>query len=185
LHDREQIKPEARTDDLLIEELDDGVVVYDRRNDSAHWLDSAAAAVWRMSNAELTVGEIAVRCELDEEQVTDVLERLDGIDLMVEPGVSRRTALRRIVRIGGTAVVLAPVISSIAVPVALANTSHCANVSCSNFVVTDCGTGKKPTAQAAGDAICKAAIGSGCQATSTCTLTSCSNAGHWVGFCSF
>jgi hypothetical protein len=184
LHDRPQSKPEARTDDLLIEELDDGVVVYDRRDDSAHWLDSAAATVWRMSNAELTVPELAVRCGLDEPQVTDVLERLDGLDLMVQPGVSRRAALRRIARVGGTAVVLAPVISSIAVPVALANTSQCAKVSCTT-TQKDCAAAAK--AQTDGDAICQAAIGAGCQATSTCVLAgTCTTPGHtFAGTCTF
>ena len=122
-------RPQARVEDLIVEDLDGGVVVYDRRNCTAHWLDASAASVWRMADGQRAVQQIARECDLSEPTVADVLLRLHGLELMAEKagtGMPRRAALSRMARIGGAAI-LAPVISSVVVPNALAASSvpHC------------------------------------------------------------
>lgn len=53
--------PQARTDDLVINELSDEVLVYDLQRDKAHCLNAAAASVWKQCDGRTTVAEIARR----------------------------------------------------------------------------------------------------------------------------
>jgi hypothetical protein len=52
-------RPLARTDDLVINELTDEVLVYDRQRDKALCLNAAAASVWKQCDGHSTVAEIA------------------------------------------------------------------------------------------------------------------------------
>ena len=159
-------RPRARVEDVLIETLDDGIVLYDRSNDTAHWLDASAAAVWRGADGQRTSAEIGQQCGLSEAAVADVLMRLDGLGLLgkPDPGVSRRAALKRMGKIGGTAAILAPVISSVAVPVALATASVCNKLSCSS-------TGRPTCASATSNANAVCTGNAACRAASTCNCT--------------
>lgn len=182
MFDRRQNLPDARSDELLIEDQDEGVVVYDRRNDTAHWLDAAAASVWRMANGQRTIAELAAVCCLSESAVSDVLLRLDGLELMQEKaddGVSRRAVLRRMAKIGGTAAIVGPIISTIVVPNALATSSVCAKVTCNGFSFANCNSAKR---DANGD--CTSAPG--CRSASTCVGTCSVGFGFsYSGTCSF
>lgn len=51
--------PIARTDKLLIEEVDGELVVYDREKNLSHCLHRMAAIVWHFCNGQNTVEEIA------------------------------------------------------------------------------------------------------------------------------
>src|SRR5258708_4057825 len=55
------MKPEARTDKLLTQEVGDEVIVYDELTNEAHRLNPTAAAVWRLSDGSRTIPEIASR----------------------------------------------------------------------------------------------------------------------------
>lgn len=121
----------------MVEEVDDGVIVFDRLSDNAHWLDPTAAAVWGMADGHREIGVIAASCGKTEAEVADVVLRLEGLSLMVEQnggGISRRAALKRIAKIGGTAAAGAAVISTVIVPNALATASVCDKIACSATV---------------------------------------------------
>ena len=175
-------RPQARMDDLVVEEVDDGVVVYDRRTETAHWLDSSAAKVWRHADGSRELSQIAVDTELSAATVAEVVDRLEGLDLVLggsDDGVSRRAALRKVAKIGGTAAILAPVISSVVVPDALATASVCDKISCSGTSFTSC-----TTAHNNANTFCHGQTG--CRSTSTCNGTCTTGTpNRWSGTCSF
>ncbi len=53
------MRPLARTDGLVIRELGDEIVVYDRERQRAHCLNHAAASVFRLCDGERSPAEIA------------------------------------------------------------------------------------------------------------------------------
>ena len=53
-----KIRPLARTTDLVTEELDDELLVYDEQRDVACSLNRSAALVWRHSNGKRTVADL-------------------------------------------------------------------------------------------------------------------------------
>jgi hypothetical protein len=181
------LTPSIRTEDLVVEHVDGGMVVYDQRTNAAHWLDPDAAAVCRMADGRRTLDEVADSCELSKAAVADVLLRLHGLDLLTDEGdrnVSRRAALTRIAKLGGAAAVLAPVISSVVVPSAMAAGSQCASVACSGtHTGTSCEDGGSRSAHAEANAICMGS--SSCRGTSLCAGT-CLHTGSsftYSGFC--
>jgi hypothetical protein len=125
-----QHMPLARKDDLLVEEIGAELVLYDRVSKVAHCLSADAAAVWRSCDGELSQAEIAVACGLSEAVVSEVLVRLEGMDLLVgipQANVSRRVALKRFGKVGAATAVAVPLMLSVAVPPASASASTCSN----------------------------------------------------------
>src|SRR2546426_3632515 len=57
--------PRARTEGLVIRELPDEVLIYDRDRDKAHCLNQTAALVWKYCDGKTTVPTIARRLERD------------------------------------------------------------------------------------------------------------------------
>src|SRR5262245_55617622 len=54
-----KVRPNRRTDGLIIEELDDELLIYDTERDKAHALNDTVAQVWKRANGRRTVDEIA------------------------------------------------------------------------------------------------------------------------------
>lgn len=130
--------PIARSEQLVVHELPDELLVYDLRIDKAHCLNPTAAFVWRSCDGRTTVDEIAAAYEnrtghtLPPGAVRLALRQLTETDLLQEgfktefDGMTRRRAL---MKMGLSAAVL-PVIASLVAPVA-------AQVQCSG-IVTSC-----------------------------------------------
>jgi outer membrane biosynthesis protein TonB len=117
-------RPQARTDGLIAERLDDGLVIYDRLSDQAHSLDAAAAALWSLADGTRTVRQIAHAAGIDELVAQAAIDRLAERGLLLRaPGVSRRSVLRRAAGIGAGALAAAPVIETLVIPVAAAHAS--------------------------------------------------------------
>ena len=66
--------PLARSSDLIIEELGDEVLVYDRENDRAHSLSPEATKVWRACNGKTTAERLSVTLGLELETVNQALD---------------------------------------------------------------------------------------------------------------
>jgi Coenzyme PQQ synthesis protein D (PqqD) len=159
-HEKQPL-PLARTDALVVKELQDEVLVYDLKRDKAHCLNPTAAAVWKHCDGKLAVAEMAslLESELEKTVATEVvwlaLQQLDKFHLLQErvilpqerQGLSRRDLIRRI---GVTAIIL-PAIISISAPTALAqgscrpldtfctNSAQCCSECCSDSVcVPEC-----------------------------------------------
>ena len=98
-------KPLARKNDLLVQDAQNELVVYDTKTDKAYVLNPSAAAVWRACNGKRSVQEIAhylnQTTPTDEQSVYYALGQLN--DLLEQPtalprefaGMSRRQFLKR------------------------------------------------------------------------------------------
>jgi hypothetical protein len=116
--------PQVRTEGLITERLDDGLVIYDRLSGQAHSLDAAAAALWSLADGTRTVRQIARAARLEETLAQAAIERLAEAGLLLgATGISRRSILRRAAGIGAGALAAAPVIETLVIPVAAAHAS--------------------------------------------------------------
>jgi hypothetical protein len=122
-------RPKARKHNLIIKDLDDETLVYDRENDKAHCLNITAARVWQLCDGQSTVSEIAAALadratKPNENLVWLALDQLEEFKLLshsvAKPmrlaGMSRRQLMRTM---GITAAVSIPLISSIMAPTAV------------------------------------------------------------------
>lgn len=121
--DNSDTRPVARSDRLIVRELDGETLIYDCARDTAACLNVSAAKVWRLCDGKLTVVEIADRLEYDERAVWLALEQLAKAHLLSLPIAlprEMRTAKNRreVVRaLGLGAAAIIPIVTSITVPV--------------------------------------------------------------------
>jgi len=120
--------PRARTEGLVIQELPDEVLVYDRDNDKAHCLNQTAALVWKYCDGKTTVSNMAQLLErdlktesVDENVVWYALDQLGKDHLLEEtvvpPALLAGMSRREMVRVLGVAAVVAvPLVTSIIAP---------------------------------------------------------------------
>jgi hypothetical protein len=116
--------PRLRADDLVIHELPDEVLIYDRVTDQAHCLNHTAALVWRACNGRRTPTEIArklttqVDAAVSEDLVVLALVSLQKLNLLERTSSSpfSRLSRRQIIRTLGTVAIALPVITTIMVP---------------------------------------------------------------------
>jgi hypothetical protein len=130
--------PVARTENILLTEVDNEVMIYDRENDSCHCLNPVAAQVWRYCDGYNTVDDIAnlleQEMELPEDSDMDIrglvwlaLEELERCNLIKEyvrepipdeVGVSRRKVLGKTAKFAGVVAIgtLFPMVQSIVAP---------------------------------------------------------------------
>ena len=124
------MKPTARKDQLLVEDLPSETFVYDAKSHKAHCLNRTVAFVWKNSNGTNTVADLASLLErelgstVDEAVVLVALKQLRKASLLetdTGPDIaavlpSRRELARKAAAVGGAAFFL-PAISSASVPV--------------------------------------------------------------------
>jgi hypothetical protein len=120
-------KPKARRVGLLIQELPGELLVYDQERHKAHCLNSTASLIWQNCDGETPVTgiadrlSVALKSPVSSELVVVALEKLSSRHLLDDPpsthggnkGPSRREVLRRI---GLTAAIALPVVTSIVAP---------------------------------------------------------------------
>jgi hypothetical protein len=120
-------RPRARTENLVVEELDDELLIYDSERDKAHALNGVSAFVWKQSDGHRSVEDLARMVEDDygdeaDEVVQLALRQLWERRLILEPSpdsvdTSRRDLLRKLA-IGGAIGLSIPVVKSIVAPTA-------------------------------------------------------------------
>lgn len=126
----EEIRPLARTDGLLTEEVDGELLVYDGEREVACRLNATAALVWRSSDGERTVADLVAVLSEELGEVADEDMVMVALDTLAEHGLiqagheprelnasrlSRRRFLRRVGVVGAAAISM-PVVHSIVVP---------------------------------------------------------------------
>ena len=112
------LTPKACKDHLLIHQVDDEMVVYDKERKRAHRLNNTAARVWSLLDGNRTTSEIADDLDVDESVVTLSIDHLASAHLLESsepPSVSRRKALGRVASAAAIGFLL-PVVTSIAAP---------------------------------------------------------------------
>jgi hypothetical protein len=124
------LRPQAREDGLIVQDVGDESLVYDRDRDVAHCLSRDAADVWRACDGDHDVAGLAAQTGIAEEQTADALDALELNGLLTgEPPtttgartVSRRSALKRI-GTAGLAATTIPLIVSATIGAPLAHAS--------------------------------------------------------------
>ena len=175
-------RPLARFEDLVIEELEDELLIYDRRTQRAHCLTGPAARVWRACDGATDAGALAASLDMSADSVDRAFDELEATGLFEEGleilngngngsgnGITRRELTKRTAQIGGAAVA-APLILSIAAPTAMAAATPQAFF-CNIFTTQDCGS-STGCGSIAGCCCCSKGCGGackGCTSVSSCT----------------
>lgn len=116
------MRPRARREGLVVRDLPEETVVYDRERHQAHCLNRTAALVFRHADGTRSITELAsllgeAEAGAREAAVALALEQLAQAGLVCEPasapGASRREALRRV---GIGAALLLPAVASVLAP---------------------------------------------------------------------
>lgn len=114
--------PKARTDNLVIRELDDETLVYDTDRDEAHCLNRTAALVWKECDGKNTAAQAAraLKKELDAPVDADLIwlavKQLQKFHLVDVSGKSPAVSRRDLVLKYAPAALALPVIMSISAP---------------------------------------------------------------------
>ena len=137
-------QPRARTERLIVKEVQDEVLVYDMDRDKAHCLNLSAAAVWKKCDGRNTPAQIAnslqaeSQANVNEDFVWLALDQLARDHLLEEPlewpaAIQRLTRREAVRRIGIGAAIAIPLVTSILTPTptqaatCLARNKACAN----------------------------------------------------------
>jgi hypothetical protein len=115
-----KLKPLARSDDLLIEEVGDELLVCDQSSKRAHSLNPFAARVWQACDGETTTEELVGKLGSDTDSVAHALAELSDCQLLehegpllIGGGMTRRDLGVRTAKVGVAAAII-----SVGLPVA-------------------------------------------------------------------
>lgn len=148
---KNHFKPQSRHTDLVVQELDGEILIYDLRTSRAFCLNETSALVWQACDGNSSVAEIAgdltekLRAPVNEDFVRLALDQLKKENLIEKtgdgggnfPAHSRREAIRKI---GLASLVALPFVSSLVAPTATnaASATCSGNCRCSNSTMTSC-----------------------------------------------
>lgn len=133
----------SRTDELVVQDVGDELLIYDRSTDVAHCLAKTAAVVWRTCKEGASLDDLTARLATTTEAANAealairALEELadKGLLSSAATGVSRRQALKRMAG-AGIAATAAPLVVSAAVATpAQAQSTLLAGARCDNTTV--------------------------------------------------
>lgn len=141
--------PTARSENLVVQELSDELLICDTKTYRAFCLNKTAAEVWKLCDGKNDVKEIAKHVSktlgiiVSEEFVWLALDKLSKDNLLEKTleadnkfsGLSRREVIRRV---GLTSMVALPVIASLVMPTAAMAQSGCVAPSGSGDVALGC-----------------------------------------------
>jgi len=133
---KKNITPKSRKENLVVQELEGEVLIYDLEKNKALCLNQTSALVWQSCDGSRTIAEIGdvvgkqLNSQVGEDLVwlaLDQLSRENLIDNKSEiktrfAGMSRREAVRKV---GLASLVALPVIASLTAPVAAQTASAC------------------------------------------------------------
>lgn len=178
--------PLARSADIVQQELNGEVLIYDLQNNTAYNLNETSSIVYRACDGETTFDDLKSKHNFTDELIFFALDQLNTKDLLENyssdnfDGMSRRDIIRVI---GFGSMVTLPLIASIVAPTAInaasgllplqagcSSPGQCASNSCSIANGTCC---SRTPGGAADDAPCSSAgdcclAGSGCRPNGTC-----------------
>jgi len=180
-------QPLARTEGLVVQELGDESLVYDRESDVAHCLSSVAARVWRGCDGARDLDALAAFAGASQALVADAVDELREKNLLAgEPptdgspapgvnvyGVNRRQALGRLAKMGAGAAAIPLIVSAMAASPASAASvgpgAPCGGVTGNTCLAPfSCGT----TVPICGGTGASCTVGTQCLST-ICTAGSC------------
>lgn len=137
----ENLRPIARREDIVVQEANNELLVYDLRNNKAHCLTETAAFIWNCCDGKNSIQQIRQKTEerfdskVNEDFVLLALEELNREGLLetpIETGfakISRREALRKV---GVAAMIVLPLVASLSVPNTALATACCFGLPCTS-----------------------------------------------------
>ncbi len=152
---KKRIAPKARKENLVIQELEGEVLIFDLSTNKAFSLNETSALIWRACDGNNEVSDITaligkqlnspvnddfVWLALDKLKKEDLIENKDEVAIDYN-GMSRREVIRKV---GLASVVALPIVSSLVAPTAASagtpvacgnrcnGDSECRNAECSN-----------------------------------------------------
>lgn len=129
--------PRARTEEMIVRELEDEVLVYDLRRQKAHCLNRTSAFVWKHCDGRTTTRQMKRLLErefatsVDEDIVWLALSQLRRFHLLEDGsriGTGMKVSRRDLVRKYLPAALAVPLILSIAAPASVQAASTCGAV---------------------------------------------------------
>ncbi len=119
-----QLKPLARKEGLVVQELPDEILIYDLETNRAHCLNETAAFVWQRCDGRKSASEISrelsekIKSNVDDKIVWLAVDQLSRKNLLIGShsklsGISRREMVRVL---GLSAAIAIPVVASIVAP---------------------------------------------------------------------
>ena len=122
------VKPLARTQDIIIQNLDKETLIYDLDANKAYALNETSRVIWELCDGKKTASEIAAECSkkfknpISEDLIWFALAQLNKNNILANDGMFEPvTALNRrqtIKKLGLTSLVALPIVSSIVAPTA-------------------------------------------------------------------
>lgn len=142
--------PESRKEDIVVQELNDEVLIYDLKINKAFCLNHTSALVWQLCNGKNSVSDIGrqlskqLKSPVTEDFVFFALDQLKKENLLLSgqkietrfAGLSRREVIRKV---GLASFAALPVIASLVAPTAVSALSACSCVNPGNCLTqTSC-----------------------------------------------
>ena len=158
--------PKSRKENLVIQELDGEVLIYDLEKNKAFCLNETSALVWQSCDGSRTIAEISdavgkqLHSQINEDVVWLALDQLSKESLVEKQpelnskfkGLSRREVIRKV---GLGTMIALPIVTSLVAPLAVhANSACIAGGACT--CSTDVGAGNIcPTSAPCADVNCR------------------------------
>jgi hypothetical protein len=119
----------AREEELVVQELENELLVYDLQSHLAHSLNPTAAAVWKQCDGTHSIAEIAAAVKAEPDAVHVGLRQLHKAGLLADwkddrAGLTRRELVKRVAVLSAAV----PVVTSIVAPTAAEEASRCAGL---------------------------------------------------------
>ena len=172
--------PKAKTSDIVMQQLADEILIYDRRTDQAYCLNSTAAFVWQNADGETPIREIARRLQkkyrttIEEGVVWFALKTLEERNLLARdlPFPANYTTVNRrqlIDLLGKSAAVAIPLVFSITAPKA----ANAASQSALRINGQTCSSGSQCTGGGCSSGVCCTTDGRSCSSNGQCCSGFC------------
>jgi hypothetical protein len=179
--------PVSRKDNLVVQELDGEVLIYDVSENKAFCLNETSGLIWQACDGKKSVAEISklvgkelnspvnedlIWFALDQLKKEKLIENSDDLPDHFE-GLSRREVIKKV---GLGSIIALPVVASMVAPMAIEAQSAC-NVAASCTCAVDGMTAGQGN-------ICAPAGTGGCNMFTTCVCRASSNGnGNFTGTC--
>ena len=122
--------PKARSENIVVQNLEDEVLVYDLTTNRAFCLNETSAKVFNACDSKTTFEELKAKHQLTDEIIYLALDGLKKENLIIDEYFSPFTGMNRrevIKKVGLASMVTLPIISAMIAPTAAFAASNCVN----------------------------------------------------------
>jgi hypothetical protein len=176
------LKAKSRTANVIVQQIDGEVLIYDTDSNRAVALNDTASTVWNLLDGESSVSDIAERSQLPADLVLLSIDELQNKGLLhekVETGIGKdRVSRRKILTKFAASAVALPAVAAIVAPTALHAQSSCPATGPGGFPANMLAPGAMQ--QAGYNGVCDAGCPNSCAAFN---FDCCSNMLVYAGTC--